>query len=1661
VQEKYSERQFSKMEIVDLTTMCLSFPEIACSDTSLDYIISRDNVIDTIDKMFSNRNQIVFVEGEEGIGRTTLLAQYAKKHSDNTFSLFIKPSSKWGFDPLALQYDICNQLSWFFYKEPISNPDFANDTYLRSHFLKLQQICRIYKKTVFFVIDGLEDIPCYAQENREIIIDMLPFSTENFKFLISAELYVIPEDKRKNILYKTLPLVEFTYNEVEKFFSDISVSKEALDEIYNTFRGIPGKLSTVKRILKTGIDINTFINEMPSRIPDLFELEWNNVEGQSELLYKILAVFAFDDNIHDISFIANIFNIKEEEIISLLKKVSFICVEPESDIHYVSNGFRNFAKTKLLKYKDEINELIVEYLINKPDSEENLKFLPKYLEKAGRHNEIIQYLSPERFDTMFQKIQSINIIEQMINLGFEVSEKLNRDGDIIRFGLYKSILRDINGIEAWQSQIEALMALKDYDSAITLMQSTVLKENRLHLLAIIVRKKMEHGLTPEPELVAQIRDLYKQIDVFSLGNKVLDIASDLIFSVPDIAIELVEKTNNSDMTENALDWAFANLSIASISGDSKLRRMDVFENLNSKIKNPDIKKFTSGVSMLFGNYSGNEVISEVEKLEDTSERLYLLCQWVRANSKNEGAFDVIDYALKLIWETTAYAPNAKIFKDLSLALPYIDDLEKVKHIIDILDSQKKNIDHIGPTEEYVSLQLLLAESEKRISFSLFASRMEELYLYICYNITDYETKINCLAKYVSLLQKVDSTKDLEKPDKIHTLANEDLSKSLEFLLDSTAEHFNVSKSIINSLGQYKPDMSFEIASSLNTINRRDLAYGELIKSYIKNSVENIDFEFIRKVLSSIFDRDIKSVTLMKIIERISDETNLKEEIIEKLISFLCEIKVIPNLVLRCKAFCLLYCILQKNEKYKKLQEQILMRLNSSWNEIDVLWVKIDVCYKIVEAMAENNMDVSKQYLQLAEEIKKEVVFNTSTNSITYITCIKLAIRAFSGLLPRSINTDNDIERIEKLIKYIPSAGEQAELWSTMALYCYINNKMTEFHYVYDRYVKPLVESISKEDVYYADQIKCNIAPTMYIAHKLTAFRELSLLPPPDRDLAYYNICNFIMNKGVPSDPYDDFDYSGKSIDYSSVLDICEILELMDEDSYIYSIISDMVDCISNNRTTLTREQKSIIIMKLNDLNTKKLPNKNFIKHDGYKIISLAQLYRISRPSKEEWNKIIDDAYAIPNLADRSFVLCILASIANNIPLENRRKLVSDAKNLIDAIPSTIERIDHYKLLSSLVWNVDAALCKDCLTTALKSSFECKDKNIYTYQRRIIDLAYRLDPDLASSLASISDDDIARAEMKRNIQHRHILQKLKKNMIDSASHTDITTDKINKKDYIEVMWMMLSALNSGRISSLHIQHTREYLIKVYGLSLTESYPAYAWAIQNAIKRLSLTDQSSVILRPIFEATILVAEFARRLAIRTSSINKKTISFFSNQVNAESILINAGQRDFAISYIINWFEKNLKDYLIICDPYFGIEELEILKYVRSICSNCEVYILTSIKHLKEKKIEEPWHETYKNYWRMKISDQDPPNTKIYAIGTKSQGLPPFHDRWWLTNGVGLRMGSSFNQIGVSKSSEISILSENETQLLHCELEQYISMTKNENNGERIEYIVFMLI
>jgi hypothetical protein len=1643
----------TKGEVMDLTVVCQSFPELP------EPLISRENFLDTIDRIFESSGELTVTEGEEGIGKTILLAQFAKRHPDHALSLFIRPTSRWGYDPEILRFDLCNQIQWAVCQEELSSIENANDTFLRNSLTKLQRRTR-YGDKFFFVIDGLDQVPEESSYVRELVLDMVPMGLPGFRFLLSGDLDQLSEHIPQGVRRKPYPLSGFTPGQVIQYFEGLKIDRQSLKEINETCRGIPGHLETVKRILKTGISVQTLLEEWPDK--KLFEIEWSRVQSDNNKQLTLLAILAHDRKRHSVNELAHIMDLEPAAIQELLQNLGFVSTIPGGEISFVSEAFRGFAAKQLWHLREEVNELLIAYLLRDPKSEGARRYLPGYLERAERFEDILNYLSSDHFPEILQFSQSLGPVKKQAQLGLDTARKLRRDGDLVRFSVQKSAMTEIGRTNVWHSEIEARMALGDYESAIALAQSSILKEERFHLLAIIAKAKCKQGLSPAPELKDQIRQLYNQIDYTVLDDeRVVEIAGELVYSEPELAIEMVEKTTNTNVDENALDWAFAKLAItASSATNEQYQSVDTAQNIRSRIQDPELRSFSAAVSLLVGEYPATEVVAWVKKnLDSADKRLYLLRQWAMDNREREDAAEVVRFALDLAIQSTPYSPNAGVFREIAAPLPFITDLATVKELVDRFDAQQGTVERYGPTEDYVRLQLLLARTESRYDFDAASNRFVDVYQYVV-NLDDLAVKTGCMARIVAGLAEMDPTLRLETEANIHTLAQNKLISNTERLLDATAEHYYAARSVIRALAKAKPDKALDLAMRLNTEARRDLALLELVRSAGQAHVDKLNLACIKEVIESFADTDLRDEALLEVLKRLAFISDKHDCLTKAALPLINCIEHIQDAGERCKACCLAHSFLmaQNPDQYSGLLSHLLHLLESAWDAIDVEWHKVDIGFRIARSLAETSLETAQTYSQATERWKEEVLLDTQSAALTYSNCIRLAIRAYGGLLPTHLDSPEDMERLAQLVRRVPSSGERAELWAELALRCHINRRLDECERVVIEYVKPSLRGIPDEDKRYRAEVIATVAPALYCAHRQTSLECVSELPRHYEDAAYAQICEFFMRHRLPSEPYDAVAGQAYDVTYEEIVDICELLKLMDHDGLIYHFIERIANSFAgHHKKDFTRQQRADIINRLEGIISGRLPRKRHIQHDGYKIAGRAQIARIQRPGSEGWLNLIESAREIPNLADRALVLCMVAIAMPTKERDRQKAVLEEAQNLIEGIPATLDRIQRYEEFASMVLDIDVARAKDCLNSAM--NFARADKpELYSHQRRIINLAYMIDDKFAESLASLSDDDPARIETRTNLEWQLQVLDLRSKMAKQlASGEDLTAS--SQSNLSKSAWMMLGMLNAGRVTPSPLDYTRDFVQAAADLPFNQSYPVLAWVIENAKQRLA-SAQTRRRLRPMYEAILLGSELAAKLAARSSAQLERVKCQMIKSSEDGSVLIRAGEREKALKVLRDWFEHEVQAYLKICDPFFGPDDLKVLQLLRSVNPTCQVQILTSKQH-HDQEVQKPWEETYRNHWRFKISSsQNPPDTEVVIVGIKSSNKSPIHDRWWLTDGKGIRIGTSFNSLGFDRESEISHLTEEEARVREAEVNQYLTRNTREHNGERLEYTLFTL-
>jgi hypothetical protein len=1651
------------IELVTLATICHSFPSLHGPQ------VPRDNMIETMDMLFEAGTELIAIEGEEGIGKTTLLAQYALRKPYNCFSLFVKTTSRWVYDPDILKHDLFNQLNWLLRGEELKDEADYSDAAWRTNLIALRKRIRQRREAFYFIIDGLLDIPKDNSYAKDAILDLLPLGTPGCYFLFSGSLSQL-QLTTGSVSTKPFPLPKFSMDESKKFFEGSNIDPDAIKELHQICNGIPSRLSSILRIILGGTSVQSLIDAMPEKLAELFELEWRQVADGSPELLTMLAVIAHDNRRHTVEDLSRLSGADSDAPQDQLKNLNFISTDDKSgETYFISEAFKNFAAKKLLNLKDSVQNILITDLLQSPESNISLSYLPDYLEQAGRFEEIITYLSPNNIAKMVEVSQSLAPVIQKSELGVYTALRLRRDSELIRFSVQKSIITALDNASVSRSEIEALMAMGEYDAALTLAQSNVLKEERLHLLAIIYRKKKEAGSFADEVLKEQIYGLYKQIDRSLLGERAVDIATDLIFCAPDLAIDLIERGTDTASGENALDWAIAKLAISAQasesdrSNDTKSKLSDTIERIRSRIRDPKAKAFSNSMAFLVNEYSSKQVISEVEKLDSTTEKLFLLRQWALTNYNNEDALEVTEYALRITIRTTDYAPNARVFREIAVPLSHASDHNKAKMLIGMLDSQRPLIEAVGPTEEFVWLALILALAESKYNSVAAGNRIIEAYYYIA-NITELEVRTTCLARLVVYLDRIDPDRTLEAKEGIYSIACSELNDNISSLLSNSAFQRTSTIAIIKVLARRKVRDAIELASKLNTEWRRDHAFLELLRSYLTNSTRYIDISIAQEIIAKIVDEDLRAEGVMNLIERLAGEENCGEDIVTKFLPLIDTISNLPDPRDRCRAYANIYGFLYQNgaDRFKTLLAHTYTKLSVSWECIDAGWDKVNLGFIITEQLASYSKDLAESIYSSTEEFRKWILLENPGAAKLYTCCLQLTIKTFGGLLPKQLDQSADFDRLASLIDVIPSLHTRASLWADVALHYYLCGRKEKCTQLVNENICPLVDAISEQDKYCFSETLINVAPAIYCAHQRAALRYISKLADSQRDEACNAILNFIKFRVPPGEPCDDLGMQGYDLSYNQILEIIELIDYLYEDSSVYDFISTIIDTLCSRRykDRFSAQQKSEVSRLINQIIDTNFPNPRFITHQGYKLISQAQVLRISNLRSDAWMPLIVEARQIPNASDKAYVLSIISVTLPSRDTTLQFQLFEEIKLLIKSIPITQDKIERFQSLATSTIDINNSISRECLRLAMEATIGNRSPEIDSSRKYIINQAYKLDPTFASSLASLVDNDPARLNYATKMGETIKTLDLKKKVADQTCFDEIKVGRLREEEILDASSKLLESLNAGRVNPLGFEHLRQFIQLVAKFPVHRSYTLLAWAVGNVVKKYSNTDQARRLIYPVFDALCLDVELARQLLTRSSGHLRIVRQSVTNIANQPSYIIKSGEREEAIQILKTWFQNEVKEYLIICDQFFGVEDLEILHLLLSAVEGCRVCILTSKKHKDQQVITDPIDEYYSTYWRLHISDQDPPNTEIIFVGTKSTGKSPIHDRWWLTKGSGLRLGSSYNSLGKNQTSDISILSAEDVEMRYLEIEPYLKKETKEHNGERLIYAAIYL-
>src|SRR5579883_1729602 len=872
---------------MDIVTNCRTFPALPKP------LIARDHILDTIDRLFEDGVQIVAITGEEGSGKTTLLQQFALRHAYTTIGLFARSTSRIAYDPLYLQADLCQQLRWLALRQG-STGERDDDTQRRLLIGHLQGRAQRERQPYYFVIDGLDDIPDEHALAREQILELVPFGLVPFRFLYAGSLAHLPESLRKSADCTPFSLTSFSLDETKHYFADLTLPDDAVEELHRTWRGLPLRLAQVRRILQGGTSIETLIAQMSEQMPDLFALEWATVlhsaPSERTLLEQVLAIVAHERSQHTIADLSRFTGANPRQILALLRPLRFLHLdllqeEPDASedytVRFESESLRRYAASQLQDYRDWAITRVVNDLLAHPQSDAALTQLPTYLRRQGRLDELFAYLQSPYFEEIVQRQQSFASALTISNEGMRIAQASQRDIDAIRLELIHASLLDLVQDTIDTHEVEARLAIGDEDTALALAQTAPMREDRLYLLAIIAKERSLRGERQPPELLDQMRLLVDQLDMANLppdtplSTRRSELATTLLFSLPDVAMRLLEQlegqptpedANEADHTSHrqalskrqadaspgavAADLLFGEIPVPALhllvdrgsgedmrmplSKNSELERV-AFERLSTTLAHPIARHLAGTMALFLGGQAPQDALSLIDQFTKTHDQVFLLRYWALQNPEHPQASVVVEAALdRLLRGAHETAPTAAIYRDLATPLPILagHNPATVETLIGRFDSQADLIERLGPSLDYIRLQLTLALAESSFNSVKANSRFIEIWSYSARQ-PDLALRAEALAHLLTTGEKMRVNAAhgmLPEPVSIADLAglNSDLDRLVEELLVTTADHTRAFSGIIGTLIQSNPHRAFQIAQQLNTKQRRNRANAQIV-----------------------------------------------------------------------------------------------------------------------------------------------------------------------------------------------------------------------------------------------------------------------------------------------------------------------------------------------------------------------------------------------------------------------------------------------------------------------------------------------------------------------------------------------------------------------------------------------------------------------------------------------------------------------------------------------------------------------------------------------------------------------------------------------------------------------------------------------------------------
>jgi hypothetical protein len=1594
-------------------------------------------------------NTVVCLIGEEGVGTTTFLSQFARQHRDNCVSYFYNSFDIIQLNSEVMEHDITEQLYWYATKSKCP-PEVKHITDVYS--MVQRKLRQSQEGIMYFVFDGFDKIPSEHMENICKLIEILRW--EKARFLFSGKKEQIEDlfGKNRKLHISDVTLLRFSEADTREYFSRShpDLSREQLNILYKISRGNAQRMGDLrtKYLLKGRID--DLMTADIDASSDLNKEDYDRIRHDSNpSVIPLFALLTYADFQLNVEFAAQVLKISTDNVNALAAIYSdYINISDCGIISLRFDGFRKYLCEHLQNYKRDV-------VLNQIRVLERMKLggsyalaLPALYKSAGMNDSLIEYLSADNIQSILAEGHSQAVLNVQCGFGYEACEAMPAKhlSHKFRFSLNKAASREIERNELWDHEISALIAVGQHAQALALAQTVYLSEERLKCFLIIARKPQ--GLTTDDRAMLKdnIRQLVNEIRFEDIPEKSMELAKLLLPIDYKAAIDIVDRINKAHIEDINTDKIFSQFSLFEPTDpEEDDARRDL---ARSHIQDSGLRDFVDATKNLFSEDDVDTFLEALRRLPNYAQQLRLLRYWLPTHRDKEDIGKAVLEALRLIVaDSDTEMPKARELNDIVCFMGTMTKeqmVEGLRYINSLGDTIMR------PTSDYVNAMITVIEGSRDVLPEKSQELLEDLFLFVDY-LNDEGMWLTCMAKLLGHFDRLGDVTTVARTIGSKEQLRSELKKKASQLFLYTAYHMKVVEGPISALVSTEPELIDVMIAQINTAERRSRAYSHAAEQYIVHvEPEKLDLDYFFRLLTKaeVKRGDCKNPLILLTGKLLTCENYNHEALLPFMKTHFHFLDKLEDVMLQCTISIQLYRWADRHFPNDSFVDEIKSCMLSWWEALNQRQEKIKLGFHIAMIVAHRSKEEAERMISRCSELRHQGPLTSSSCVDAFYDSHGLYIDSLITLISRGLCNDSILQSFKEDESNLVCESERASMWGRIALAYHLAGDEDMFRSIGDQYLPTDYSCFTPDEQKW---LIYHISPTLYLRGQQKFFKLLEGYDDVFRDSCFKRVCVFVITKELD---YIELDGKGAyELAYSDFIDLNTLLEHFTEDNVLFQIVDTIARSLRlSNKTIspLSSQQKKVILETTTAIAEKKLPAPGGIKHDGYKIACHAVLeyatHSFQTAQKAGWKDKIE---TVDNRADRAFLYFYIAPFFAKHP--DKEEFLRKGVDVMRNVNFSFDRLSRLGMAITECANNNLSAL---LPSVADEAMQClKADGTEEQYEGLLDTIHQYKPELAESIMVKLDQDPARVYNKRKLMnHLESVKRLAKAGKEMNSIRDL--DKDEQRKFFEDL---LKNLRNGKGQVQTVEDAFALIIShLYNNALSDALPAIQYLLETVSRRQKMNKNCKDLLLAMHQVIRYNLRVVLSLATDTKERMEQVNTMFCSSPTSPENYIGIGEYHKAIDYLLRWYRRCGYDELTIIDPHFKPSDLPVIKQLADENNDLTIRILThKYKYNKE---------DYTSEWR-KVSSGV--KTPIYVILVGVVGKPstgPLHDRYWICfdEDSDERLGITLNSINGMGKKESSIQPIDDTTALYTlhSYSRYASKKIKKIAEDEIEYEDFTL-